>query len=75
MAIHYLETHAALEGLVSAEDAEALQHWLQAQAAPAVDLSACEDVHAAALQVLLALQPTLQAPPGNRWLAQALTTA
>lgn len=72
MAIRYLKKHAALEGLVSAEEAEALGLWLQAQTRPAVHLGKCEQVHAAALQVLLALQPKLVAPPTNPWLAAAL---
>lgn len=72
MAIRYLKKHAALEGNVSAEDAEGLQQWLQQQAAPAVHLGRCEQVHAAVLQVLLALRPRIVAAPAERWLAAAL---
>jgi hypothetical protein len=76
MGIRYLKKYAALEGVVSAEDAEPLQHWLQQQPRPAVHLGKCEDVHAAALQVLLALRPKLMAPPtANPWLAQVLAAA
>lgn len=75
MSIRYLKKHAALEGLVTVEEAEALSHWLRAQAKPAVHLGKCEQVHAAVLQVLLALRPKLVAPPADRWLAQALGVA
>ena len=72
MAIRYLKRHAALEGQVSADDAETLQRWLLAQARPAVHLGKCDDVHAAALQVLLALRPRIAAAPPGRWLRHAL---
>ncbi len=72
MAVRYLKKHAALEGTVGAEDAEALSDWLRAQAAPAVHLGKCEQVHAAVLQVLLALEPRVVAAPAERWLAAAL---
>lgn len=72
MAIRYLKKHAALEGVVSVEDAEALAQWLREQARPAVHLGRCEHLHAAVLQVLLALQPKVVAPPSDRWLAAAL---
>lgn len=75
MAIRYLKKYAALEGQVTAEEAEALQHWLQAQLRPSVHLGKCEDVHAAVLQVLMALRPRLAAPPPGRWLAEALQVA
>ncbi len=55
MPIRYLKKHAALEGHVGVDDAEALARWLAAQSAPAVHLGRCEHVHAAVLQVLLAL--------------------
>ncbi len=72
MAIRYLKKHAALEGVVTVEDAEGLLQWLRAQATPAVHLGRCEHLHAAALQVLLALRPRVVAVPADRWLAAAL---
>lgn len=72
MTIRYLKKHAALEGHVGVEDAEALQNWLRAHAAPAVHLGKCEQVHAAVLQVLLALRPRVVAPPPHARLAAAL---
>jgi hypothetical protein len=72
MPIRYLKKHAALEGTVTADDAEALGQWVQAQAAPAVHLGRCAGLHSAALQVLLCLQPRLLAPPPDPWLAAVL---
>jgi hypothetical protein len=72
MGIRYLKKHAALEGVVTVEDAEGLMQWLRAQARPAVHLGKCEHVHSAALQVLLALRPKLLAAPADPWLAAAL---
>ncbi len=75
MGVRYLKKHAALEGIVAADDAEALANWLRTQAQPAVHLGRCDQVHAAVLQVLLALKPRVVAPPAERWLAAALATA
>lgn len=72
MAIRYLKQHAALEGHVTAEDAEALATWLGEQARPMVDLKRCESVHAAVLQVLLALRPRLKSPPVDPRLSHLL---
>jgi hypothetical protein len=70
--IRYLKKHAALEGHVGVDDAEGLGQWLRNQNAPVVHLGKCEQVHAAVLQVLLALQPRISAPPADPWLAAAL---
>jgi hypothetical protein len=72
MPIRYLKKYAALEGQVTAEEAETLGQWLRDQNAPAVHLGKCEQVHAAVLQVLLALQPRISALPTERWLAAAI---
>ncbi|MFN7723577.1 MAG: hypothetical protein ACK5QH_00750 [Rubrivivax sp.] len=76
MAIRYLKKHAALEGVVSAEEAEGLVQWLREHGTPhkpaAVHLGKCEHLHSAALQVLLALRPAISAPPADRWLAGVL---
>jgi hypothetical protein len=75
MAIRYLKKHAALEGVVTVEDAETLAQWLRGHARPAVHLGKCDHVHTAVLQVLLALRPQLVAAPADPWLAGALRTA
>lgn len=72
MTVRYLENHAALEGSVSVDDAEALAQWLMQQAAPAVHLGNCEHLHGAVLQVLLALRPRLIAVPADPLLAAVL---
>jgi hypothetical protein len=75
MGIRYLKKHAALEGQVGADDAEALALWLRERKAPAVHLGQCEHVHAAVLQVLLALAPRVMAPPADPWLGAALAAS
>ncbi|OYU92471.1 MAG: hypothetical protein CFE45_23120 [Burkholderiales bacterium PBB5] len=75
MPVRYLKKHAALEGQVSADDAEALGQWLRDQNAPVVHLGKCDQVHSAVLQVLMALRPRVSAPPADPWLAEALNAA
>ena len=75
MTIRYLKKHAALQGIVGVDDAEALTQWLLKQTAPAVHLGGCEHLHGAVLQVLLALQPRIVAPPPDALLAGALAGA
>lgn len=75
MSVRYLKKYAALEGVVSVDDAETLAQWLQKQATPTVHLGKCEHLHGAALQVLLALRPRVSVPPADPWLAQVLRPA
>lgn len=72
MGIRYLKKHAALEGVVTVEDAETLLQWLRGQPRPAVHLGRCEHLHAAALQVLMALRPRIVAAPSDPWLLAAV---
>jgi hypothetical protein len=72
MGVRYLKKYAALEGVVTAEDAEALALWLRERPAPAVHLGRCEHVHAAVLQVLMAQAPRVSAAPPDPWLAAAI---
>ena len=72
MTIRYLKKHAALEGIVGVDDAEALTQWLLRQTAPAVHLGKCEHLHGAVVQVLLALRPKLTVPPADPLLASVL---
>jgi hypothetical protein len=72
MTIRYLKKHAALEGIVGVDDAEALTQWLLQQVAPAVHLGKCEHLHGAVLQVLLALRPKVTALPADPLLASVL---
>ncbi|TDP81269.1 hypothetical protein EV672_10854 [Aquabacterium commune] len=75
MGIRYLKKYAALEDIVTVEDAQALFDWLKQQAKPAVNLSKCVHVHAAVLQVLLMVKPQVQGDVPQPWLAQALSAA
>lgn len=75
MGIRYLKKYAALEDIVTVEDAETLFGWLKQQAKPAVNLSKCVHVHAAVLQVLLMVRPQVQGQVAPPWLAQALNAA
>ncbi|MFT3856433.1 MAG: hypothetical protein QM742_02590 [Aquabacterium sp.] len=75
MGIRYLKKHAVLEGHVSVEEAEGFMQWLCGQTSPAVDLQACEHVHASVLQLLLIWRPRIRKPPADTWLAAALRTA
>jgi hypothetical protein len=75
MAIRYLKKYAALEGVVSVDDAEALVQWIQKQPSPAVHLGKCEHVHGAVLQVLMALRPRIAALPADPLLAAVLERA
>lgn len=72
MPIRYLKTHAALEGIVSVEDAEALAQWLQERKAAKVHLARCEHLHAAALQALLVWRPQMSANVADAPLARLL---
>ena len=72
MGIRYTKKYASLEGVVSVDDAQGLQDWLKTQVEPAVKLSKCQHVHAAVLQVLLALHPTVIGEVADPWLAGVL---
>jgi hypothetical protein len=74
MTVRYLKKHAALEGHIAVEDAEPLAQWLLKQAKPTVHMNKCEHVHAAVLQVLLALRPHVARPPTDALLASVLAT-
>ena len=72
MPIQYQDDHADLEGHASVEDAEVLSAWLRERPGRTLGLARCEHVHAAVLQVVLALRPPLREAPPDRWLAATL---
>lgn len=72
MGIRYLKATATLHGRVTAEDAEPLLDWLKSRPRAAVNLTRCEQIHAAVLQVLLALRPRITGRPTDPWLRAAL---
>jgi len=67
----------ALEGTCPSEDAEVLLQEMLANPQWPVDWRACESVHAAVFQVLLAAKPTLLGPPADprleNWVHPLLT--
>lgn len=75
MAITYEKTTARLIDFVTVEDAEGLLEWLQAKPRRKVDLSGCQHLHAANLQVLMALRPNIAALPEDATLAAWLRGA
>ncbi|WPL15923.1 hypothetical protein Thiowin_00853 [Thiorhodovibrio winogradskyi] len=58
---------------LSVEDAELLLEWLLKHPRGRIDLSACDHVHAASLQVLMAARPKIAAWPESQPLADWLT--
>lgn len=72
MSIVFREQRARLEGHCGVEEAESLHAWMLEQTAPEVDLSACEHLHTAVLQVLLVARPSLVVLPPGGFLGQHL---
>lgn len=76
MPIRFEKTTAVLDGVCAVEDAESLLDWLKGRKRPRVDLSRCEHLHTAVLQLLIAGRPAVAAWPEDgecrRWLAAAL---
>lgn len=73
MPIRYDADLARFEAACTVEDALPLAEWLEATAAPRVDLSACTDLHTALLQLLLAGRPTVTAGPEDAFLARVIS--
>lgn len=64
-----------LEGACRVEDAEPLLGWLQADRGRVVDLTEAEHLHAAVLQVLMALRPALSGAGKNSFMRDWITPA
>lgn len=75
MSIEYEKNTARFIGAVSVEDAEGLLEWLCAHPEGEVDLSACEHLHAADLQTLMAAGRRRIVWPENAELAGWLKSA
>ncbi|MCV2361983.1 hypothetical protein LNV23_00800 [Paucibacter sp. DJ1R-11] len=75
MPIEYQETGPVFRGLVGVEDAETLLEWLQQRPSATADLSQCEHLHPANLQVLLAANIAVQAWPKDAGLKGWLRSA
>ena len=73
MPIQFEETgggEAVFTGTCVIEEAESLQAWLKEHPEGPVNLSACEHLHTAVLQTLLAFKPKLSHPPTDGFLAK-----
>ncbi|MEE1655509.1 hypothetical protein VB618_04800 [Microvirga sp. CF3062] len=62
-----------LEGACRVEDAEPLLAWLQADRGLIVDLSGAEHLHAAVLQILMAMRPALKGSARDAFIREWLT--
>lgn len=69
MPIRYEASTAFFEGACAPEEALELIEWLRERKRPKVNLKACEHLHTAILQVLLALRPPLSERPDDPFLA------
>lgn len=58
MGIEYKKSTAIFEENVTVEEAEGLLDWLIKNPKGKINLSACQHIHAANLQVLMAVKPT-----------------
>jgi hypothetical protein len=64
-----------LEGACRVEDAEPLLRWLQADRGRSVDVTGAEHLHAAVLQVLMALRPGIRGAAKDAFLRDWITPA
>lgn len=76
MPIDYKKNQALLREIVSVEDAETLLGWLQNKPSAKIDLSHCNHLHPANLQVLMAAGRPISAWPNDAglraWIEPAL---
>ncbi len=76
MPIQFQKNCAIFKGVVAVDDAEVLLGWIQKKTAAKVDLTHCEHLHTANLQVLMAARPNIVAWPEDMqfqaWLKSAL---
>lgn len=72
MTIRYEGVNATFEGVVTVEEAEALARWFAATPGGKIDLTKCEHLHAAVLQLLLRRRPLAAVPPADPVLAALL---
>lgn len=77
MSVRLDGTTIRLEGPCRVEDAEPLLGWLQADRQRVVDLTEAQHLHAAVVQVLMALRPAIRGIPKDPflrdWIHPALT--
>lgn len=74
MAIKYTDDVARLEGKCTLHEAEALCEWLRKTSKAKLDLSGCEHLHTAVLQVILVAKTEIIAAPQDAWLSATLAS-
>ena len=72
MPIQLSDDRAVLSGVCSVEEAEGLLSWVMQHPGAPVDAGACEHLHSAVLQVLMARRPPVSAVPETGPLQQIL---
>lgn len=72
MPITYDDHLAAVSGRIGAEECQDLMTWIQSHPQGEIDLSACEHLHAAGLQCLMALKPAIRAESSDPRLNAAI---
>jgi hypothetical protein len=75
MALEFQKKQVLFKGVVGVEEAETLLAWLQKKPGASADLSACEHLHPANLQVLMAAATPIKAWPADPVLATLLQSA
>lgn len=75
MPIQYKKSVAHLTGVCTVEEAEQLLAWALAHPSARADLSRCDHVHSAVLQVLLATGLKVSRPPAAPRLAGLFDSA
>ncbi len=72
MPFEFRKKQVLLQGTIGVEEAEPLLEWLQKKPSATADLSACQHLHPANLQVLLAAGTRIDRWPADPVLAQFL---
>ncbi|MEP9353436.1 hypothetical protein ABLE93_07555 [Xanthobacter sp. KR7-65] len=75
MTIAFADGIIRLEGPCRVEEAETLTLLLQSNGEAAVDVSACNQMHSAVVQVLLAFQPDVIGTPADAFMRDHLLPA
>jgi len=75
MALEFQKKKVLFNGVVEVEEAETLLAWLQKKPGASADLSACEHLHPANLQVLMAAATPITAWPTDPVLVGILQSA
>jgi hypothetical protein len=74
MPITYTDSLAEISGRIGADECQDLLNWLQGHPHGRVNLAACEHLHAAGLQCMMALKPVISAASPDPWLNAAVIT-